>query len=1562
MSRIHRHHSEAEGSYQQQQQQQQHQKSLHPPAMYDTSTSTTESNSYSSRSHNHAQGVAGAGAAGAGNHAFYPKSHPRSSSRERGAAGLRERGDPRERDLQGRSSPYMQGTAGTPQLQSRSSYEPAGAASWTASPVPNQGMAAAASQFTQRASYLNSPHPSGSGSGGADTVQGLNIGNMRNIDQQEVPNTHNFTSMSEPGGAEQAKFAAYINRFAEMDPRMDYRGRGGGTSPSVASMSTGNNSTTGNPHAPPPQRSEQQSERHGQQQGRPPSIEEEKKEERTISNLSVSQHVRKLNHQRDEDEGEGGGDNGNDNQNYQNFPDPEPGLEEMDDRPDDHPLPVFEQLTRSSRYSNASANPDRYGQQNRREASRERSENRYNATRGDGDDAGGADPDKNGQRTLRDASRERSDNRYNTTRGDSDDGGGGGGSRSMYSSRERDPSPAPNRSSMHQPEPSRLQPSYIPTATRGTRLAAIRRVESPTNTQTLPVDPPATPASTLRTAAFESVSPSNRTRDLARRFERRAGASAPKSQSPLIRGANLAHQLSERDAKRQVVAEPQRQVVAEPQRQVVAEPQRQVVAEPVRMQEYGLGHYRQQQQRERSASPAPRQYQRDRSASPPPPIQQRRSRSEWQEAPEGQRPSTSLPPVRRRRPLQQPAQSQQPASEQVTEDSTNNGHRHHNHHRHQQASADDFPDLNELAAQSRYDYKQRSEIETPLPAKVQDLRQKLWDPNEALQVPVRPSVREIKEREPLNQEQMHNYNHGPGNMRETSQRNSRSLSPKSSRRRLDNSGSQMFKSRYYQAAAAAQRSVASPERSLSTAGRKAASPYSHKPDVATDSARQIYTNLSEEEKEDNLRTIKNRYATSDVGPANGGQNVHSLMARLGAVDRANPDAALAQIDAILRAESRSANGDPVSSNRESSQNAQNTAGKDYSDQEAVEVNADDESSSEGDSDDATSVSSMTNPTYQSVKLAPDPSNGPHSTSAQGRPRPSALQSYAKSGTPYMNISKADEPNATSARDVESKSKSKKLRSPPPTTISLSSSKEKIKKSDDAPIVDPSVFQNIGGDSPAIATSNSAELAEKIRRWDDMSQSGPTTSSPARSTNPFEGDSPVRQVGSNPFEDAQQKQNSVQLDAEILFGGPGQILSAGTEALGSIVTDEMDRNVYPGDNPSQSRRPHPWDSSIPVGMGKVDMKDTSMDFADGVETCFTPRYGTDEKSPGGTPVRQMRKNRLGLGMGKLRKLVEHDEELAAPTTPSNLNESRSSDEFDVNPRGDEFDVNPMLMVSENNGDGDGWEVTAGRFSSHPRQGENTKNLSDDYDSAWVALPSSAFFAEKAHPSKRPPKRDMSGIPPQIGSPDDGFQMDDISGTPDRSFSLDKDDKEERAYNPNAPKRADQFQKFSPETQQSARVSRYTPPEAALHPRASAYDEGAIGDNTDDDEMGSIEVALVEPPVIEARNESRGRRGLRGLLKRRSKSSGKSSAAAKNTASSEVGAGSRIDNSEMLLQKAVDPVTGEIAPPRGRNRRGISKPPSRERAQSLEERRTPRNPTIAKKFTRLMRLYDDDVGYI
>ena len=61
--------------------------------------------------------------------------------------------------------------------------------------------------------------------------------------------------------------------------------------------------------------------------------------------------------------------------------------------------------------------------------------------------------------------------------------------------------------------------------------------------------------------------------------------------------------------------------------------------------------------------------------------------------------------------------------------------------------------------------------------------------------------------------------------------------------------------------------------------------------------------------------------------------------------------------------------------------------------------------------------------------------------------------------------------------------------------------------------------------------------------------------------------------------------------------------------------------------------------------------------------------------------------------------------------------------------------------------------------------------------------------------------------------------------------------------------------------------------------------------------------------------------------------------------------------------MDLETEEEAPPpaRGRRLRRASKSPSRARARSLEDGRV-RNPNIARKFTRLLRVYDDKEGRV
>jgi hypothetical protein len=89
------------------------------------------------------------------------------------------------------------------------------------------------------------------------------------------------------------------------------------------------------------------------------------------------------------------------------------------------------------------------------------------------------------------------------------------------------------------------------------------------------------------------------------------------------------------------------------------------------------------------------------------------------------------------------------------------------------------------------------------------------------------------------------------------------------------------------------------------------------------------------------------------------KNVSKLVAKLNAVNRDDPQEALALIDSILRQESRG------SSSGERGQHALEAAAPAPQRESPNPVES--LSDEEGESDDETSVSSMTNPTYQSAK-------------------------------------------------------------------------------------------------------------------------------------------------------------------------------------------------------------------------------------------------------------------------------------------------------------------------------------------------------------------------------------------------------------------------------------------------------------------------------------------------------------------------------------------------------------------------------------------------------------------
>ena len=176
-------------------------------------------------------------------------------------------------------------------------------------------------------------------------------------------------------------------------------------------------------------------------------------------------------------------------------------------------------------------------------------------------------------------------------------------------------------------------------------------------------------------------------------------------------------------------------------------------------------------------------------------------------------------------------------------------------------------------------------------------------------------------------------------------------------------------------------------------------------------------------------SFKDALAQSDDTLAMTRNDMATLVSRLHAVNRTDPKLALAQIDSILAAAASAANlarqqrnvatGQPATRASTNGNAAAVRVGQSKQDQE--------ESSS---SDDDTSVSSITNPTYQSGLPHPDHIHDDVALSTSGfrRPRPSALHGYSTShGAPL------------------SSSKSKKTRSPPPATIKISGESDNNKK-------------------------------------------------------------------------------------------------------------------------------------------------------------------------------------------------------------------------------------------------------------------------------------------------------------------------------------------------------------------------------------------------------------------------------------------------------------------------------------------------------------------------------------
>lgn len=549
-------------------------------------------------------------------------------------------------------------------------------------------------------------------------------------------------------------------------------------------------------------------------------------------------------------------------------------------------------------------------------------------------------------------------------------------------------------------------------------------------------------------------------------------------------------------------------------------------------------------------------------------------------------------------------------------------------------------------------------------------------------------------------------------------------------------------------------------------------------------------------------------------------DVASLVAKLTAVNRQqDPQEALSQIDAILKQQSQS----PVPEE----------------DEEDEPVVVDDEhSNSEDDVDDHTSVSSITNPTYQGSKQTSKKGAVNVQITTSGKPRPSKLEVYGKSLAPPSPI---NGPRRGRASVV------------PPASIEVGS----VRK----------------GRTTKVSPNSSPErpeegIVEKLRKWDALSG---------------EDDGGTKYPGSE---------------------RPPDAFSNTTEELGSLVTKKDDFSSS-----------HPWEQDV---MNWKDDRGRPLSPQSLAKALTTSKASSTARAQKAMTPRE-----------------------AAPTpTLSNKTTyiAKASTEDDLEPSlSEEDDEEPTIRKA--------WP---------PRDHKaHAKSLADDFDSAWVALPSSAFFSGGRNtPTQRTSNARIEARNMDRHSNGQGDQ----DGLGERSRFREtgpKDDVRERSSpqikehirsSPHSTKRGD-FQRISPRPSEgSVQKSRFVARTPTPTKTKTAYDQAPLAP-TPEDQMAvdNVEVSLVDTPTR--------KRGLRGFL-------GKHRKKQPNALSSHVSLGSRLDKTDGKLEQDPSLEDSEVPPPPRRGRL-LTKSPGRQRARSLEERR-PRNPSIARKFSRMLRVYDEGAG--
>ena len=920
-------------------------------------------------------------------------------------------------------------------------------------------------------------------------------------------------------------------------------------------------------------------------------------------------------------------------------------------------------------------------------------------------------------------------------------------------------------------------------------------------------------------------------------------------------------------------------------------------------------------------------------------TQQRASRRQEQSQQQPQSRSRSLGPPQRRR---QPSVRESPPIQQYSSPNQHTVNNEVDAPKLEAGSSNNGPLIRSLG--------NRAEIETPLPANVRELRRMLWTEDELLQVKVRSSYRDIENTGG------HDYGHtthmgGPEMAGTAGQRNARSLSPKTHRLRNNNSNDDdgtshrqygasareqkgmLFKSRYYEAAlrgdmstspkrgmamAAAETDmyndrIAPPTKSFDSAAPIKLQKSSSPSDIRSGSTEDIDTTLaiqqdmtnssSSRQATVNMRNMEHRNQLKATDASMKEDYAMYLLRKINQVNKDDPQAALAEINALLRQQQSTTE---VPTESSPNQHMDDPVTREIASVPGVEhahpMEGDNESDDESD---ATSVSSMTNPTFvelghkDSVPISP----------SDGRPRPSRLGSYNNASP--RNISTT---NSSSRTNIENRPQPSVKEDQKMATVAViptsndvvdardtgaqaSENKDRTKYKAPNVAVDnkkpndvvekkstPSLLSQLGS---LIAprrledlTMQSKEISEKIKQWDELS----TGALPVDTSTP-------------------SKMPNASLDTKAF--------AIKAEPKSKSKVSER-RDLSPG---SALKRDHPWDAAIPVRMGQINTKDTSMDCGDGIEAEFTPKYS---KAPISSRINNV-----------------------APTARKQQHDVPAQQATSVNKDTVQKKEAPQFMSSN--------------------QHQQTKAMSDDFDSAWVSLPSSAFFGSKQNISQ--PNRTVAVASNQRSNTPTTIHQDVQAEEllpPDAAHDV------EVEYVHNSTRiRSGEVQTIAPEETNHS-YAQLKSPKRDVYPRhrkSSTFDDSY--EETSNQFVMNTTKSFETAPATGDETKPRGR-GLRGFLKRKQAEKEQTGSSIDRTSASVVSRRSAATTTAAtrplgeLADIEASPSNGNYSELVNRytRRSAKSRSPSRNRSRSVDERRATRTPSLARKFNRLLRVYDHD----